>query len=59
MKIKTAKEVTTVKAKSTGYGRLTPGRSYEVWYPGNRYVFVLDDTNNVNGYHIRNFEKAA
>lgn len=48
-----------VFATTNGYGRLTKGKSYRVIYPstdGNKYIFVLDETNCINGYHIRNFK---
>lgn len=58
MKIQDAQNITKVVAKTTGYGRLKVGKEYAVVHAatkGTKYIFVLDETNNINGYHIRNF----
>lgn len=59
MKIKLALKINEVIAKNQKNGRLVKNKKYKVIYPatyGTKYIFVLDETNNVNGYHIRNFK---
>lgn len=62
MKNKEAKVAVKVVAKTTGYGRLKVGKTYKVLSPyndGSKYIFVLDETNDINGYHIRNFSNVS
>lgn len=62
MELKHAKNAVRVVAKTTGYGRLKKDKGYAVIHTatlGNKFVFVLDETGNVNGYHIRNFRKGS
>jgi hypothetical protein len=59
MKNEEAKTANHVTAATSGHGRLKKGKTYYVHYQSTddtKYLFVLDETNNINGYHIRNFQ---
>jgi hypothetical protein len=58
MKLREAKFLKLVVAKTTGYGRLTKGKMYYILFgatKGDPYVTVKDDTGFLSSYHIRNF----
>ena len=59
MTLKEAVTAKWVRARTTGYGRLTKGEVYKVVHnatPACKCVFIADDTGCIHGYNLRNFE---